>query len=134
MSELRYLLDTSAFFTLRYDEKGAEQVQDILKNGQKSCLVSFMTFMEYFYNIWRKEGESTAMEAYLQLKNLPVKKIETSESLLLLAAEIKATCSLSLADSWIAATAIQEKAVLVHKDPEFEQLKDRLSLKPLPYK
>ena len=49
------------------------------------------------------------------------------------AAEIKARFRLSLADAWIAASALLLDAVLVHKDPEFERVDD-LRQELLPYK
>jgi predicted nucleic acid-binding protein len=48
------------------------------------------------------------------------------------AAEIKATCRLSIADAWVAASAELSKATLVHKDPEFEPLP--IPQRKLPYK
>ncbi|MEA3356768.1 MAG: PIN domain-containing protein [Candidatus Bipolaricaulota bacterium] len=47
---------------------------------------------------------------------------------------MKALYKLSLADAWIIATALREQAQLVHKDPEFEQVKERVHLLSLPYK
>jgi len=47
---------------------------------------------------------------------------------------LKAAYRLSFADAWIAATAIFYDATLVHKDPEFEQLEDKLKALKLPYK
>jgi hypothetical protein len=47
---------------------------------------------------------------------------------------VKTTYRLSFADTWIAATAIFYDAILVHKDPEFEQLKGKLEMLKLPYK
>jgi len=41
--------------------------------------------------------------------------------------------SLSLADAWIAAAALENSAILVHKDPEFENLTGLLEER-LPYK
>jgi len=41
---------------------------------------------------------------------------------------------LSLADAIIAAIAIRQGAVLVHKDPEFEALAGVLPMKALPFK
>jgi len=52
--------------------------------------------------------------------------------LLELAAEIKALQPLSLADAWIAASAILAQAELVRKDPEFRTLD--LAQLTLPYK
>lgn len=132
-----YVLDTSALIALRCNERGADQVEEILlgaKSGKTIACASFISFMEVLYSVWRSEGKGPAIESYLQLKALPLERVDVSEELILLAGEIKASNSLSLADSWVAATAIQRKAVLVHKDPEFEQLKGRITLQPLPYK
>ena len=43
--------------------------------------------------------------------------------ILQIASELKATGNLSLADSWIAATAVARDAILIHKDPEFVRFK-----------
>lgn len=45
-----------------------------------------------------------------------------SKKLLEASAEIKAKNKLSLADAWIVASAIQEGAILVNKDPEFASI------------
>ncbi len=39
-----------------------------------------------------------------------------------------------MADSFIIATAMANNATLVHKDPEFEQVEDKVELLTLPYK
>ena len=39
-----------------------------------------------------------------------------------IAAQIKASHRLSLADAWIAAAALQSGATLLHKDPEFRAI------------
>ncbi len=132
-----YLLDTSALFALRDNEPGADRVEEILRDAKdEKCqaYVSFMSFMELFYNVWREAGKGEAHRAFLEMKMLPMKRIETSDPVLLLAGELKAGYPLSLADSWIAATAIDLQATLIHKDPEFESIKGRLSAEPLPYK
>ena len=50
---------------------------------------------------------------------LPIAWVHESPPLLKRAAERKARYPLSLADAWIAASAMEEQAVLIHKDPEF---------------
>ncbi len=90
--------------------------------------------MEFYYIMQRRYGEDEARNGYLMLKELPLRVLESDEELGLLAANIKATASLSLGDAWVAATAQRLDATLVHKDPEFEQLKDRIKLQSLPYK
>jgi predicted nucleic acid-binding protein len=65
---------------------------------------------------------------------LPLQQMNITPGILEAAIEIKATNSLSVCDSWIAATALATESILVHKDPEFEQLKNIVKLKSLPYK
>jgi predicted nucleic acid-binding protein len=131
----RYLLDTSALLTLRDNESGADQVAEIFKQAQQEkaiCFGCFMSLMEVFYRVWKDENEQEGRLAYQQCLSLPIKWIHENQALLEKAAEIKALYQLSLADAWIAASAILEDAVLVHKDPEFAALDCRQML--LPYK
>ena len=58
--------------------------------------------------------------AYEQLQALPIDWVEASEALLISAAQIKATHSLSLADAWITASDVQCGATPLHKYPEFQ--------------
>lgn len=131
-----WVLDTSALLALKGDEPGAGQVEKILRRGgrQGRVFISFMSVMEYSYVLRRVEGKEKADEAYLLLKQLPVRVLESSEPLALSAARIKAIYPLSVADAWVAATAQHLGAVLVHNDPEFDPLKKEISLLPLPYK
>ena len=118
-----YLLDTSALLTLRDDEPGADRVEALLENSQ-CCYACFLSRMEVLYRVWKDEGERAGRLAYEQLKALPLNWIEASEPLLEQAASIKARFSLSLADAWIAAAALQVGATLLHKDLEFRAIAD----------
>ena len=131
-----FVLDTSAMLAFWNDERGADQVERILKtDGSGSNIyISFMTLMEGKYQLWRKVGKDAAEEFERMIRNLPLSRVDVTGSILNYAAEVKATTRLSVADSWIIATAIETGSALVHKDPEFEQVKDRLELLPLPYK
>ena len=117
------LLDTSALLTLRDDEPGADRVEHLLEQSQR-CFACFLSRMEVLYRVWKDEGEAAGRLAYEQLKALPLQWVEASEPLLECAASIKACHSLSLADAWIAASAIEIGATLVHKDPEFRAISD----------
>lgn len=121
----RFLLDTSALLTLRDNEPGADQVGDLLYKvykGEIKCYSCFIVLMELFYRVWKDEGEKEGRVTYQRCKSLPLEWVHESELLLEKAAEIKATCSLSLADAWIIASALLTDAVLVHKDPDFESV------------
>ena len=128
-----FVLDTSALLTLWNDEEGAGVVEDLLRSGV-DVYASFMTYMEGRYRIWRNAGKDESEEFSKYLDLLPLTRIDMSDSVFEKAIEIKATKSLSVCDSWIIATAMTLNAILVHKDPEFEQVKGRVKLKALPYK
>lgn len=129
-----YLLDTSALLTLRDDEPGADRVADLLSQSQQGklkCLGCFITLLEVLYRVWRDEGEIAGRLAYEQCLALPVAWQHESPALLVRAAEVKASHSLSLADAWIAACALEVGAILVHKDPEFQALAVEQDVLPL---
>ena len=116
-----FCLDTSAILTLRDDEPGAERVAMVLE-GPNPCFVSFVTRMEVLYRVWKDEGERSGRLAYEQLQSLPIQWVDQTEPLLLEASRLKALHRLSVADAWIAATALLSRATLLHKDPEFEAI------------
>ena len=128
-----YVLDTSALLTLWNDEEGADMVEHILRSNA-DVSVSFMSFMEGRYRLWKSIGKEESEEFSTYLNLLPIKRVNITDLIFEKAVEIKATSSLSVCDSWIIATAIATDSILVHKDPEFEQVKDKVTLKTLPYK
>jgi predicted nucleic acid-binding protein len=108
-----FLLDTSAFLTLRSDEAGSDRVADLLARAKRnSCQLfgSFMTRMELLYLIQREEGEEPAREALRLMDSFPIEWITCEPSILELAARLKARGRLSVADNWIGATAISRQA------------------------
>ncbi len=78
--------------------------------------------MEILYRVWKDQDEHQGRLACEQCLALSVDWIHEDKALLEKAAELKALYRLSLADSWIAACAVLQDAILVHKDPEFEVL------------
>jgi len=128
-----FVLDTSALMTFIEKEEGAERVREvILKNP---IIIHWLSILEVVYIAQRELGGDEALTRYALLKKLKARIIwDADESLLLNAARIKAAKSLSLADSVIAAVANQYKAILLHKDPEYEPLQDVIQMEVLPYK
>jgi ribonuclease VapC len=133
VSRKRYLLDTSAILTLIEDEAGADRVEQVLT--QDEVCLPWLVLLETYYITQQEQGESEANQRYALLKQLPATILwEIDEPTLLTAARLKATFHISLADAIIASFAIQQKATMLHKDPEFEALADQVSLEALPYK
>ena len=131
-----FVLDTSAVLALWNEEDGAAFVDKILRDRpqHRTIFISFMTFMECRYRLWKDQGKSAADELFRSLSLLPVTRVDVDDALLMTASELKAQYKISVADSWIIATAITLNATLVHKDPEFDALADRVAMKALPYK
>ncbi|MFQ6131210.1 MAG: PIN domain-containing protein [Armatimonadota bacterium] len=122
-----YVLDTSAVFAFTDDEPGADVVQTLLNRadaGEVRVLVSFMTLMEAYYLLWRRVGRAQTRGLLAGIQALPVTRVDASPDLIVAAGELKAQSRLSVADAWVAATAQQHAATLVHKDGELRQLGD----------
>lgn len=122
MGAERFVLDTSAVLALRGDESGADRVEALLQQaarGKSRLLLSFMTRMELLYCLWRDEGEQKAREGLRLLDSFSIQWVACGPDILEAAARIKRSGRISVADSWIGATALVHDATLVHKDPEF---------------
>ncbi len=132
-----YILDTSAWLTLIEDEAGADAVQELLEKaraGEVVVLVSFMSFMEVYYISLQERDMAEARHRVELMAAAPTLRVESTKLLSTLAAELKATYRLSVADAWIAALAKERNAILIHKDPEFEQVEATIQVSRLPYK
>ena len=133
----KFLLDTSAIFAFTKAESGCDAVEDILVRGQKgkqNIYLSFISFAELYYITWKEKGEHAAKELMVLIKSLPLQIVESNERLTLLAGRLKAKHPLSLADAFIAATAIDKNAVLIHKDPELQIISQYTETLELPFK
>ena len=132
-----YVLDTSAILTFAKGEAGCDTVEDILLGagkGKHHTYISFITLMELYYVTWQAQSEAAAKEMVILVKALPVQKIDSNERISLAAGRIKANYRLSVADAFIAATAMDKGATLVHKDPELVPLSEHIDILQLPFK
>ena len=132
-----YLFDTSAIFAFTDNEQGAQQVEKLLQDAAKQKLAiyfSAMSVMEAYSVTAQELGQESANQIVSMLRSLPVTELPLSDDLVLIAGDYKARHHISVADAWIAATAKVHHLTLLHKDPEFEPLKEELDLQELPYK
>ena len=133
----KYVLDTSAMLALMSDEQGADVVGDIIgeaKKHQAVVYISFVTLTEIYYTALRRKDEEGARKTMALINELPLQRVYSNDTLSLSAGYIKANHKLSLADAFIAATALDKEAVLVHKDPEFEAIISLVETIKLPLK
>jgi len=132
-----YVLDTSAIFTFTKSEDGSDIVEDILVSaakGRSYVYLSFISLMELYYVTWQAKSERAARELIILVKSLPVQRVDPNERIILSAGRIKALHRLSVADAFIAATAIEKSSILVHKDPELQVVSAYAEMLELQYK
>ena len=132
-----YVLDTSAVLAFIHNEQGSDIVQKIFDDARKlksHIYISFMTFTEVYYMIWKYKGEDAAKDVMALMNALPWEIVHSNDQLSLSAGRIKANHQLSVADAFIAATAMEKKAILVHKDLELEPMVQYVQVIHLPYK
>jgi len=137
LSDKIYILDTSALLTFIEDEEGAERVESLLieaEKGNVTVYLSFISLTEVFYITKKEKGEQEASERLGLIKSLAVHIIESEEPLNIMAGALKADYRISLADAFIAALCQYHQGIIVHKDPEFEQLAPLMQELRLPYK
>lgn len=137
MREFDAVLDTSAIVCVLEDEPGADVVEERLAAARAEKIrlgASCVSLVEVYYKAHQYDGPAHATRLISTIKSWPIDFVYPDEGLCLAAAEIKALFPLSFADAFVAATARDAKAVLFHKDPEFESLKDTITLRTLPYK
>lgn len=132
-----YIFDTSAILTYLEDEDGADYVEDLLTEaevGNSTILISFISLTEIFYITAREKGESVAQKRVELIQSLAVEIEESNNTINVAAGKLKANHRISLADAFIGALAEIRNGMLVHKDPEFENLAEIVKECRLPYK
>ncbi len=128
-----YLLDTSALLTFIEDEPGSDRVEEVLQDA--AILLPWPVLMETYYITLQEKGRAEADRRYALLRQLRAEILwAMDEPILLTAARLKAEHHVSLADAVVAAFAIRNNAILIHKDPEFDALEGLLAMEALPYK
>ncbi|HTX78955.1 MAG TPA: PIN domain-containing protein [Longilinea sp.] len=130
MAGERFVLDTSAVLALIEDTKGAERVEHVLRKAK--VFIPWVVLMEVYALTCRDLGEREADQRYALLSQINATLLEEiDEPTLLIAARMKSTRHLSFADAVIVAYCIRERATLLHKDPQFDALKDEVNLETI---
>jgi len=119
------LLDSFAILAWIQDEKGAQQVEDLLylaQDHKEELFVSIINLGEVFYRCARVRTIPFARDILEKLRLLPIRIYPCPNDLVLEASEIKAKYPIAYADAFAAATALRESARIVTGDPDFKLL------------
>ena len=132
-----YVFDTSALLTYIENEEGIETVESLLMkalNEENKIFISTVTMIEVFYISMQEQGRTVAEERLSLIETLPLIQESLMPNITKTIGEMKAVKSMSFADCCIAGLSKSKKAILVHKDPEFEQVEDEIRQLKFPYK
>ncbi|MBA7598533.1 MAG: PIN domain-containing protein [Calditrichaeota bacterium] len=124
-----YVLDTSAILTFLKAEPGVEILDDLFSGTDRHFIISFLTLYEIYTATFRNHSKQAAdflLRATLQL-GLDI-DYDNALDEVISAGIVCGDFQVSPIGAWIASLAIRKRAALVHKDPEFEALKDHLDL------
>ena len=134
---MQYVLDTSALLTYIENEEGTSEIEALLQKALDEDVVlyiSTVSCIEVFYITWQEQGKEVATERLKSIDDLMILQEPVVSQLNQIIGEIKATKAMSFADCCIAGLAKSKKAILVHKDPEYEQIENEIQQLKLPYK
>jgi ribonuclease VapC len=120
-----FVLDSFALLVYLQDEPAAGRVEKLLENAaREKCRLFFsiISLGELLYITERRGGVAKAQEALALIRQLPLEIVPVEKQIVFTAAHIKASHPLSYADCFVAALAIEQNAVIVTGDPEFESV------------
>ena len=120
----RFILDTSAILAYLHGEKGGKLLDLVWEVSS----IPFVAMSELYYVTWRKAGKAEADRAFGIVKawNLPI--YIPDERVILSAGRFKVLYRLGISDSYIAAFAFINRAVLITKDPDFKALFEEIKI------
>ena len=125
------VLDSFALIAYLRDEAGADKVENLLHKAATRHEPLHMTEVNYAevqYIIIRKNGLAGWETAAASLVSLPITFHPVTRELADIAARLKASHRISLADAFASALAKHRKCELVTGDPEFKTLERELKV------
>jgi ribonuclease VapC len=126
-----YVLDSFALLAYLQDEAVAARIEKLLENAEKGKYRLFLSIInvgELLYIIERRGGVAKAQDVLALIRQLPIDVVAADEQMVFAAAHIKANHTLSYADAFAVALAIQENATILTGDPEFQSVENLVTV------
>ena len=120
-----YIFDSHALLKFFQKEKGYEKVVHLLGEIKKTGTTKYINAInlgEIIYSTKREFGDQKKLEVLANIERLNFSILPVSNILIFQAAEYKAEYSISYADCFILASALEHKAIIVTGDPEFKKV------------
>jgi predicted nucleic acid-binding protein len=123
------VLDSWAIMAYLEDEQAGEKVADLIADAHDNgvpLLMSVVNAGEIWYIVARRTTPAEADRTVKLLTDIGIKFIDADWPLTKIAAGFKVNGKISYADSYAAALATQEEAILFTGDTEFAQLESKI--------
>jgi ribonuclease VapC len=123
--ETTFVLDSFALLAYLQDEPVAPRIEKLLENARKEksrLLLSIINLGELLYITERRGGIARAQDTLALIRQLPIEIMPADEQTVFAAAHIKANHAISYADSFVVAIAMQQDAVILTGDLEFQSV------------
>jgi len=120
-----FIFDSYALLKVFQKEKGFENIVRLLGNIKKTRGIKYINIInvgEIIYATKREFGDQKKIEVLASIERLNFTILQATNSLVYQAAEYKAQYSISYADCFVLASAIENKSSIVTGDPEFKKV------------
>jgi ribonuclease VapC len=125
------LFDSHALLKLFQKEAGHEKVARLVAQAMRSSTPRYMNVInlgEILYSTKRAFGDQKKIEVLAHVERLGFRILPVPNDLVFRAAEFKASFSMSFADCFALASAVEHGAVLVTGDPEFRAVEHLVTI------
>ncbi len=135
MQKRSLIFDSHALLKFFQKEKGYEKVTQLLEEIRKTGVPKYINAInlgEIIYSTKREFGDQKKVEVLANIERLNFTILPVSNNLIFRAAEYKAQYSISYADCFALASALEHKAILVTGDPEFKKVEHLVDIVWIP--
>jgi len=125
MQKRPFIFDSHALLKFFQKENGYEKVTQLLEEIRKTGEAKYINAInlgEIIYSTKKEFGDQKKLEVLANIERLNFTILSIPNNLIIRAAEYKAQYSLSYADCFALASAVEHKAILVTGDPEFKKV------------
>jgi ribonuclease VapC len=126
-----FIFDSHALLKFFQKEKGYEKVIHLLEEIRKTGGTKYINAInlgEIIYSTKREFGDQKKLEVLANIERLNFTILPVPNNLIFQAGEYEAEYSLSYADCFALASAIEQQATLVTGDPEFKKVEHLIDL------
>jgi len=131
MKNRPFIFDSHALLKLFQREKRFEKIAKLLEDIRKKEITRFINAInvgEIIYITKREFGDQKKIEVLANIERMGFIILPVPDTLIFQAAEYKATYSISYADCFVLASAVEHQATIVTGDPEFKKAGDLVDI------